>query len=52
MWHIWGENIKVYGVLMGIPEVKTPLRRHRLRWENNIKVDLEVTGRGAWTGLV
>jgi hypothetical protein len=30
----------VYKFLVGKPEGKRPLGRHRHRWENNIKVDL------------
>ena len=29
---------------MGEPEGKKPLGRHRLRWEDNIKIDLQVVG--------
>jgi hypothetical protein len=40
MWHVWlrGE------VILGEPERKRPLGRPRLRWENNIKTDLEEIG--------
>jgi hypothetical protein len=31
---------------------KKPLGRYRHRYEANIKVDLQVFGRGAWTGLI
>jgi hypothetical protein len=31
-------------VLMGKPEGKRPLGRHRLRWEGNIKMDLQEVG--------
>ena len=37
---------------MGKPEGKRPLRRRRHRWEDNIKVDLQEVGGGAWTGLI
>jgi len=30
----------VYRVLVGKPEGKRPLGRSRLRWEDNIKIDL------------
>jgi hypothetical protein len=33
-------------VLVGKPEVKGPLGRHRLRWEGNIKMDLQEVGGG------
>jgi hypothetical protein len=35
-----GEGRGVYGVLVGKPEGKRPLRRPRGRWEDNIKMDL------------
>jgi len=33
-------------VLVGKPEGKMPLGRPRHRWEDNIKMDLQETGRG------
>ena len=43
----WAEHVArmgnrrvVYRVLVGKPEGKKPLGRPRLRWENNIKMDL------------
>jgi hypothetical protein len=41
------------GFAVGKPEGKTPLRRHRRRWENNIKMDLSVIRWGGtdWTDL-
>jgi hypothetical protein len=47
MWHAWGrggERRGVYRVLLGRPEGKRPLGRHRRRWENNIKMDLREIG--------
>jgi hypothetical protein len=43
----------LYRVLVGKPEEKRPLGRHRRRWEDNIKMDLqEVECRGMdWIGL-
>jgi hypothetical protein len=35
-----GERRGVYRVLVGKPEGKRPLGRRRLRWEDNIKIDL------------
>jgi hypothetical protein len=35
-----GEGRSVYRVLVGRPEVKSPLGRPRRRWEDNIKMDL------------
>ena len=40
------EGRGVYKVLVGKPEGKRPLGRPRLRWEDNIKMDLEEVGRG------
>jgi hypothetical protein len=37
----YGEGRGVYGVLVEKPEGKRPLGRHRRRWENNIKMDLQ-----------
>jgi hypothetical protein len=39
-----GEGRGVYGVLVGRPEGKRPLRRPRHRWGDNIKLDLRETG--------
>ena len=43
----------VYRVLVGKPEGKRPLGRLRLRWEANIKMDLQEVGRGCgdWMDL-
>jgi len=42
----------VHRVLVGKPEGKGPLGRLRLRWEDNIKMDLrEVRGGGDWMEL-
>ena len=46
MW----ERRGVYRVLVGIPEGKRPLGRPRHRWEDNIKMNHEEVGYGAWTG--
>ena len=37
---------------MGKPEGKRPLGRPRHIWEDNIKMDLQEVGRGAWTGSI
>ena len=37
---------------MGKPEGKKQLGRHWRRWEDNIKMDLQEVGYGAWTELV
>jgi len=44
-----GEERHVQG-LVGKPEGKRPLGRPRHRWEDNIKMDLQEVGCGAWTG--
>jgi len=43
----------VYGVLVGKPERKRPLRRPRRRWVDNIRMDLQEEGCGYmdWIGL-
>ena len=44
-----GEKRGAYRVLVGKPEGKRPLGNPRLRWEGNIKMDLqemELRGRG------
>jgi hypothetical protein len=38
------EGRSVYRVLVGRPEGKKPLGRPRLRWEDNIKMDLREIG--------
>jgi len=43
MWHAWGKG-GVYRVLVGRPEGKRPLGRHRHRREDNIKTDLRQIG--------
>jgi len=39
-----GEGRGVYRVLVGKPEGKRPLGRPRLRWEDNIEMDLQEVG--------
>jgi hypothetical protein len=48
-----GEERDVYRVLVGKPEGKRPLGRHRSRWEDNIRMDLQEVGCGGvdWIGL-
>jgi len=36
-----GNSSVAYRVLVGIPDVKSPLGRPRRRWEDTIKMDLE-----------
>jgi hypothetical protein len=40
----YGEGMGVHRVLVGKPEGKRPLGRRRLRWEDNIKMDLQEVG--------
>ena len=48
-----GEDRGVYRVLVGKPEGKRPLGRHRRRWADNIRMDLQEVGCGYmdWIGL-
>jgi hypothetical protein len=39
-----GEKRSLYRVLVGKPEGKRPLGRHKLRWEDNIKMDCQEVG--------
>jgi hypothetical protein len=43
-----GEMRNAYNILVGKPEEKRPHRRHRCRWEDNIRTDLRETG---WEGV-
>ncbi|KAJ4426497.1 hypothetical protein ANN_27311 [Periplaneta americana] len=45
-----GESINAYRVLVGRLEGKRPLERPRLRWEDNIKMDLRRQKRGGGGG--
>jgi len=48
-----GESRGVYRVLVGKPEEKRLLGRHRHRWGDNIKMDLQEVGCGgmSWIDL-
>jgi hypothetical protein len=46
------QRVSVYKVLAGKPGGKKPLRRTRRRREDNIKMDLQEVGWGAWIGLI
>jgi hypothetical protein len=46
-----GEKRGVYRILVGRPEGRQPLGRPKHTWEDNIKMDLQEVGWGAWTGL-
>jgi len=41
-----GKKRGVYRVLVGKPEGKRPLGRPKLRWEDNIKMDIQEVGCG------
>jgi hypothetical protein len=41
-----GKVRAVYGVLVGKPEGRRPLGRPKLRWEDNIRMDLQEVGFG------
>jgi hypothetical protein len=43
-----GEKRISYRILVGKPEGKKPLGRHRRRWEDNIRMDLREIG---WYGM-
>jgi hypothetical protein len=59
-----GEVRNTYKILVGKPEGKRPVGRHRRRWEDNIEVDFRETemegvdlihlaqGRDLWRALV
>jgi hypothetical protein len=46
------EERNAYGLLVGKPEGKRPLVRPRLRWVDNIRMDLREVEWVMWTGLV
>ena len=50
---MYGDGRGAYRVLVGRPEGKRPLGRHRRRWEDDNKMDLQEVGcRGMdWTKL-
>ena len=41
-----GDRTAVYRILVGKPEGKRPLGRHRRRWDYIIKMDLQEVGCG------
>ena len=47
-----GERRGAYRVLVGEPEGKRPLGRPRLRWEDNMKMDLQEMGCGGMDELI
>jgi hypothetical protein len=40
----YGERRDVFRVLVGKPEGKIPMGRHKHRWEENIEMDLQEVG--------
>jgi hypothetical protein len=38
----YGATRNPYGILVGKPEGKRPLGRHRHSWEDNVEIDLKV----------
>jgi len=46
----YGEDKRLYRVLVGKPEGKRPLGRPGYGWEDNIKMDPQEVGCGVWTG--
>jgi hypothetical protein len=47
-----GEKKNAYRILVGKPEGKRPLGRHRRRWEDNIRMDLREIGWVVSTGFI
>jgi hypothetical protein len=47
-----GEKRGVYRVMVEKPEENRPHGRNRHRWEDNIKMDLQEVGWGAWTIVI
>jgi len=45
------EERGVYRVLVGKTEGMRPLGRHKRRWVDNIRMDLQEVGVGIWNGL-
>ena len=46
------ERRGVYRILVGRPEGNILHAKPRYKWKNNIKVELQELGWGAWSGLV
>jgi hypothetical protein len=46
------ERRGAYGILVEKPERRTPLRRPRRRWEDNITMDLREAGWGGVTDWI
>jgi hypothetical protein len=41
-----GKKRNIYRILVGKPEEKRPLGRHRRKWKDNIKMDLKERQKG------
>jgi hypothetical protein len=52
-WHVAhiGERRGVYRFLVRQPEGRRTFGRPRHKWDDNIKMDLQEVGWGAWTGI-
>jgi hypothetical protein len=48
----YGEDERCIQVLVGKTEGMRPLGRPRRRWKNNINMDLQEVGWGAWTEFI
>jgi hypothetical protein len=44
MWHLYWEKRGVYRLLLGKPKRKRLVGRSRIRWKDNIKLDLQEVG--------
>jgi hypothetical protein len=47
-----GEKWNAYRILVGKPEIKTPLGKPKRRWDDNIRIDLREIGWEIWAGLI
>jgi hypothetical protein len=47
-----GEVRNAYKILVGKPEGKKPLGRHRCRWKANVRMNLREIGWQVWTGCI
>ena len=47
-----GERTDAYLIFVRKTEARLPYRRHRRRWENNIKIDLDEWYGPEWTGFI
>jgi hypothetical protein len=49
---MWGGGEVYTGFLWGDLRERKPLGRRRRRWEDNIKMNIQEVGWGAWIGLM